>query len=78
MADQGRILVTGATGNVGAAVVQSLLAIGQPVVAAVRNIEKARIQLGNAPTYVPFDITNPATYAPALESTDRIFLMRPP
>jgi len=73
-----RILVTGATGNVGAAVVRSLLAVGQPVVAAVRKIEEARASLGELPSYVPFDITKSETFAPALDGVDRIFLMRPP
>jgi len=74
----GKILVTGATGNVGAAVVQSLLAAGQPVVAAVRDIGRARALLGTAASYVSFDLTNPATFGPVLAGTDRIFLMRPP
>jgi uncharacterized protein YbjT (DUF2867 family) len=73
-----RILVTGATGNVGTAVVQSLLEAGEPVVAAVRNIAKARAQLGSELDYVSFDITAPSTFAPALNGVDRIFLMRPP
>lgn len=73
-----RVLVTGATGNVGAAVVQSLLEAGEPVVAAVRNVTKARAQLGSDLQYASFDITDPSTFAPALNGVDRIFLMRPP
>ncbi|MDF2630013.1 MAG: NmrA family protein [Symbiobacteriaceae bacterium] len=57
---------------------QSLLEAGAPVVAAVRNIDKARSQLGDALSYVTFDITDPTTFAPALAGIDRIFLMRPP
>jgi uncharacterized protein YbjT (DUF2867 family) len=69
-----RILVTGATGTVGAAVVRGLLGLGAEPVAAVRNDGEPT----DAPHRVRFDFTEPATYAPALAGADGLFLMRPP
>lgn len=60
-----RILVLGATGNVGKPLVQALQSAGETVVAASRSTNG-------------FDYTNPATFAPALEGVDRIFLVTPP
>lgn len=73
----GKILITGATGNVGASLVQyfserSRLKIG------VRNIEKARQALGDDLDYVAFDLTNPQTFAAALADVEKVFLVRPP
>lgn len=72
------ILVTGATGNIGMDVFQQLDALGVPAAAAVRNPQKARITLGEAAALVPFDFKDTATYAPALEGVERLFLVRPP
>ena len=73
----GPILVTGATGNVGAAVVHLLAEGGYAVRAAVRNVATIRAPQSNV-EYVPFDFEDPATYAPALSGVRRLFLMRPP
>jgi uncharacterized protein YbjT (DUF2867 family) len=73
------ILVTGATGNVGAEVVNQLLARGEPVRVAARNLDKARAKaqsLGwDAAEFVLLDYHQPATMAPAFQGVDRLFLM---
>ena len=43
------VLVTGATGLIGAALVRKFAAEGRHVYAAVRNVEKARAQFGGMP-----------------------------
>lgn len=76
------ILVTGATGNIGAALVGELLksAEGHAIYAGVRDIEKAkrvfpgRDSLG----YREFDFEDPGTFAGALKDIDLVFLLRPP
>jgi NAD(P)H dehydrogenase (quinone) len=71
--DRPKILVTGATGQVGSAVVKSLkddLSVG--VVASVRTLAKAK-NLG-VPA-VELDLDKIETFAPALDGIDRVFLM---
>ena len=72
------ILVTGATGNVGAEIVKILRDRGIPVAAAVRNPAKAREQLGDGVDYVPFDFDQPATFAAAMHGIKSLFIIRPP
>ena len=69
----GRVLVLGATGNVGAAVVAALLRCGEPVAAATRRPDDARPPLDGA-VRVRFDYEDPGTFAAALSGTDRVFL----
>ncbi len=73
-----RVLVTGATGNVGQEVVKLLAASGAPVAAAVRNPAQVqdRIPAGVAPRL--FDFTAPETFAAAFAGIQRLFLVRPP
>lgn len=71
------VLVTGASGNVGGAVVRSLIAAGVPVRAAGTHaaalertfpgVEVARL-----------DFHAPATFSPALHGAGGLFLLRPP
>lgn len=68
------ILVTGARGNVGSAVLDQLLDRGLPVRAA--DIDPSRLPTGPEP--VRLDFTNPETFAPALRDVRRLFLIRPP
>lgn len=68
------ILVTGASGNVGSAVAGHLLQRGLSVRAA--DIDLSCLPAGAQP--VRLDLTDPATYAPALRGIDRLFLIRPP
>ncbi|MBN2247688.1 MAG: SDR family oxidoreductase [Coriobacteriia bacterium] len=71
----GTILVTGATGNVGAEVIRGLLERG----AKVRGATLAGdTRLPAGAESVLFDFEDPATFAAALEGVDRVFLMRPP
>ena len=72
----GAILVTGATGNVGAEVLRLLAEQGQDVRAAVRDVAAQRPQ--PPVTFVPFDFADAGTYAPALAGVRKVFLMRPP
>ena len=69
------ILVTGATGNVGGAVLAQLRVEGHAVRLGVRR--PAAVQIGGIQTTV-FDITKRDTFGPALRGIERIFLMRPP
>jgi uncharacterized protein YbjT (DUF2867 family) len=72
------ILVTGATGNVGAEVVRQLQHAGQSVRAAVRYANDTRFASGAGIESVLFDFAQPATFQPAFEGVERIFLVRPP
>ncbi|HKK82412.1 MAG TPA: NmrA family NAD(P)-binding protein [Prolixibacteraceae bacterium] len=77
-----RVLITGATGNVGVEVIRFLSGMNEShdIVAGVRNQQKAK-QLFNGfanLNYVNFDFENPDTFDNALSGIDRIFLLRPP
>lgn len=77
-----RILITGATGNIGYQVIRFLYQIStqNQVIAGVRNIDKAREKFNDYPqlNFVQFDFDNPDTFNQALKNIDRIFLLRPP
>lgn len=73
-----KILVTGASGNVGGYVIEELLKLGEEVVAAGTDIEKLKKMFGDRVATVAFDFTRPETFEEALVGIDRIFLMRPP
>lgn len=74
----GRILVTGASGNVGRYVVKYALENGQQVTAAGTRKEVLSEMFGDAVKSVYFDFTKPDTFCGALEGADRVFIMRPP
>lgn len=67
-----KILVTGATGNTGAYLVEKLLASGHAVKAASRS---GRLVAGAE--VVRFDLTESSTYPAAFEDVDRVFLIIP-
>lgn len=69
------ILVTGATGNVGLAVVRALAGSGAEVRLAMSPGSHPRAGGMRA---VDFDFTAPATWGPALRDVRSMFLMRPP
>lgn len=75
-----RILVTGATGKVGTAVMEQLTKAGLPTVAAVRSVERAMSQLPQErnTAFVPFDFSAPTTFSKALEDVSHLFLVLPP
>lgn len=70
------ILVTGATGNVGAEVVKGLLGAPVRVVVGLRNPERERTP--PAVQARALDFENPATWPGALAGVERLFLVRPP
>jgi len=71
----GKILVTGATGTVGGAVVRELAALGAPVVAAVRN---TAAPLPAGVEVAEWDYERPETFGPALSGVSTLFLLTPP
>lgn len=73
-----KILVTGASGNVGNYVVNELLKMNEEVVVAGTDIRKLQKMFGSKVLSVEFDFTKPETFEKTLNNVDRIFLMRPP
>jgi uncharacterized protein YbjT (DUF2867 family) len=77
MTELGPVLVTGATGTVGNAVVEALLAAGVPVRAGAGNTERVRDRFGDRVHAVALDFTDPGTWT-AFVGVRRMFLLRPP
>ena len=73
-----KILVTGASGNVGKYVVQELIEKGEDVVAGGNDIVKIQNLFEHKVDYAKLDFTDEKTFEKALEKVDRVFLMRPP
>ena len=80
-------LVTGATGNVGSAVMRQLLEAGQTVRAAVTNLERARASLepefgtnleSGQLQLARLEFGDGGSYAAAFAGVSACFLMRPP
>ncbi|MEO6714953.1 MAG: NAD(P)H-binding protein, partial [Mycobacteriales bacterium] len=71
------ILVTGATGTIGAQLVPSLLGQGADVRVLVRDAEKARTALGSEVDIVSGDLLDPAAVGTALKGIDGVFLNSP-
>lgn len=74
----GKVMVTGALGNVGGYVVKYLLENGESVVCADISIEALSKKFTNKTINVYFDFTDPSTFTKALDGVDRVFIMRPP
>jgi len=72
----GTVLVTGATGNVGRAVAEQLIARGESVASAVRDAAKTDVVAGTEPR--EFDFEDASTWPVAFDGVDRLFLLRPP
>lgn len=74
----GKIMVTGALGNVGGYVAKHLILNNQDIVVADINLEALKNKYGQDVKAVYFDFMDPSTYEPALKDVDRVFIMRPP
>lgn len=74
------ILVTGATGNVGAEIVGQLLKGGKHQVRVAQRRLKNMGKLSSSPGVeaVTFDFQQPETFADAFRGVSKLFLMRPP
>ena len=68
----GKILVLGATGNVGTPLVSELVAAGHPVKAASRHATPVR-----GAEAVRFDYGDPATFDAALDDVSRVYVLAP-
>ncbi|MBE9191714.1 SDR family oxidoreductase [Gloeocapsopsis crepidinum LEGE 06123] len=73
-----KILVTGATGNVGSEVVCLLHDRGYQIKAAVRDLKNIDDTLTPQVEYVIFDFQQQNTFSPALQGVSKLFLVRPP
>lgn len=76
-----KVLITGATGNVGTEVIKSLQNIDHQldIYAGVRNLNKDRLKLSNYKVnFSLFDFTDVETYKTALDGCEILFLLRPP
>jgi uncharacterized protein YbjT (DUF2867 family) len=69
-----KMLVTGATGNVGSGVVRELQGRGVSVRAFVRDPDKAAAMLGDGVELVSGDFSNPESMRRALEGVEGVFL----
>lgn len=73
-----KILVTGATGNVGAEIVKQLWSRGYAVRVADVDPVKVQEMFSNSVEFALFDFARPETFAPALAGIEKMYLMRPP
>lgn len=76
MTGPGPVLVVGANGNLGRAVVAGLVRRGVPVRAATT--DPTRIDRAPGVEPVGLDLHDPATFRPALDGAAGLFLVRPP
>lgn len=75
----GRILITGATGNVGRYVAKYAVKNNDEITVAGRNTSKLESMFPSGDVRkVAFDFNRPETFEKALVDVDRVFLMRPP
>jgi len=77
MSDAGKILVTGATGSNGGAVMQNLVALGVNLRALVHHESKAQAIKDTGVEVVIADYLQPETLDAAFEGVDKIFLVTP-
>ncbi|WP_426064297.1 NmrA family NAD(P)-binding protein [Flavobacterium sp. DSP2-3-1] len=76
-----KVLITGATGNVGTEVIKSLQKIDHQleIYAGFRNLYEDRLKLSNYKVnFSLFDFTDVETYKTALDGCEILFLLRPP
>lgn len=73
-----KILITGASGNVGKYVAKALIVLNEQVKLAGTDTNKLKNIFGDTAEITTFDFTDASTFDAALEDVDRVFLMRPP
>lgn len=73
----GKILITGATGNVGGAALKVLLERGADVTAAVHDEAKAEALRAAGTNALVMDFADPESVTRALEGVERLFVMVP-
>lgn len=77
-----RILITGATGNIGTEVVQYLCALDKAseIIVAARNVESAKKKFSNLSrlSFRLFDFEEQDIFDNAFKAIDTLFLLRPP
>jgi len=76
-----KVLITGATGNVGLALIKSLNKIPHQlqIIAGIRDLERDKVKLSAYKvSEVYFDFTDITSYEFALKGCDILFLLRPP
>lgn len=76
--NMGKILITGALGNVGGYVAKHCIEKNLPVLLADIDAVKLTEKFGSQIEAVKFDFTNPETFEHSLKGVDRVFIMRPP
>lgn len=74
----GKILVTGALGNVGGYVAKYAILNGQQAKVASRDLKALKSRYGGKAESIYFDFTDRSTFEAALDGVDRVFIMRPP
>ncbi|WP_125762037.1 NmrA family NAD(P)-binding protein [Companilactobacillus hulinensis] len=74
----GRILVTGASGNVGKYVAKYAIQNNQDVTVVGKHTDRLKEMFGDKANIDYFDFTDSSTFEPVLADVDRIFIMRPP
>lgn len=72
-----KILVTGATGAIGKALIKALQAKNIPFLAATRDIEESKAKLGLSDELVHFSFDDPSTFEAATAGVDKVFLLGP-
>ena len=72
------ILITGATGNIGAPLVRELLAAGQQLRAFVTDPAKAKLKLGDKVELAKGNLGDPASLDAAMKGVTKVFLLAPP
>lgn len=74
----GRILITGASGNVGRYVAHYAHILGQDITVAGTHTDVLHTMFGEFANFSYFDFTDTTTFASTLKDVDRVFIMRPP
>jgi uncharacterized protein YbjT (DUF2867 family) len=72
------ILITGATGNIGAPLVKELVTAGQQLRAFVTDPAKAKQKLGDKVELAKGNLGDPASLDAAMKGVTRVFLLAPP